>query len=545
MSINTFWEVPILGWSFDDFQSFRTNIFTPTTFDEKLVEYKEDYNRQEIGKVIFDLPITFNLGGKEDKVRLKTTDRPLGVFDFSLASKGLYKVIEYFSQELADNKPTIFKELNLSAGIVPPNFVASTKINGKSFFTFTDIDGITYNLTQQQKGIADIEQGVKGAKKQFATTTKKVYLKFNRQGGKVKYIEIYSLFYYSRNGGNVDYALCHLPALQVAEYFESRGIGVRFYMTRFVEIEQINTTKIRPNDIRTNQNLPLYADMLKIGGQRKSKIVFFQPIQVKDFYQEIDFADVFMLCQKEDTSFYKDIAEVALNNEIIDGDKIYPFGNPDKTQIQYFEAFERYRNKYAIYTKEGIFKSKEVIPQGQMFFHSMSIKNYLSDFQYLLQDQNRISTNASSNKYVRETFYKLLSTNFVGQKFYEFWMKICGFRLKQIILLQITQNLRKDLQLCINESKEQIDTMVLFLRNEIKKGNATATILLSDYLYQILRLESYPVSPNNEINYKGYIVNILQDSQIYAEGGYFPTPLDEIEKRDAKAIDILNELANL
>lgn len=546
MAINGFWEIPIMGWSFDDLQSIRSSVFTPIEFDAAMSNYRVSYNDNQIGLMIFDLPINFNLGGKEEKTRLVTTDRPLGVFDFSLASKGLYRVPEYFSQELADTKPRIFKELNLAKGVVPPNFVVSTKINGKPFFTFTDIDGITYNLTQQQKGTADIEQNVKGAKKQFATTTKKVYLKFNRQGGKVKYIELYSLFYFTRDGNDVDYALCHLPALQVAEYFESRGIGVRFYMTRFVVMSK-GVVTLREYDLRSNSELPLYKESLKKNKLKVPKYVLFQPIQVKDFYQEINMSEALSISSLSESGvLYNTIAKNSLEQEIIDGNDIDPYGNPDWQQIQYLEAFERYRNKYSIYTKQGIWKSKEVTPEGQMFFHSMSLKYYLSDFIRNIKNSNLNNPLVVNKNFTTRTpFYEFISVDFVGQKFFEFWMKICGFRLKHIILLQITQNIRKDLQLCINESKEQIDSMVYYLNSEVGKKNETAVFILRDYIYRILEMESYPIMQNNEINYKGYIVNILQDSQVYAEKGYFPTPLDDIEKRDLRVLDILNELNNL
>lgn len=544
MGVYNHWRIPIMGWSFDEFQTFRTTVFSITDFDNYLSNYRDSYRDKKIGELIFDLPINFNLGGKEEKTRLMTTDRPLGVFDFSLASKGLYKVPEYYSQELADDKPYIFKELNLPKGVVPPDLVATTKINGKSFFTFTDVDGITYNLTQQQKGTAAISQGVPNAKKQFATTTKKVYLKFNKQGGKVKYIEIYSLFYFSRGGGDTEYAIAHLPALQVAEYFESRGIGVRFYMTRFVVIDKGAIT-LRQNDLRSNYELPLYKESVRLKKTNISKFLLFQPIQVKDFYQELDMSELLAVSSdSQSQTLYETIARASLENEIIDGRLIYPFGSPDWQQIEYFEAFERYRNKYARYIKDGIWKSKEVTAEGQMFFHSISIKYYLNQFTNIVRDSNNSDPNIP---FVGNRIYDFLSVNPVAQKFFEFWMKLCGFRLKHIILLQISQNLRKDLTKCIDESKEAIDSITYYLQNQISQNNRTAIGLMSIF-YNILSQESYPmnvVGTDTIINYKGYVVNILQDAQVYAEKGYFPTPQEEIDKREERVMQILDELNNL
>jgi hypothetical protein len=196
------------------------------------------------------------------------------------------------------------------------------------------------------------------------------------------------------------------------------------------------------------------------------------------------------------------------------------------------EAFERYKNKYATYVKLGIWKSKEVVGEGQMFFHSISIKNYLDDFRY-----------SFSRNYVGSTFYDKLSQSQVGTKFFEFWMKICGLRLKHIILLQVSQNIRKDLQSAIDESKDTIEEIKYFL--ESKSTTVTYAKDLYNMAQGILRDESYPITGNFDVNYKGYIVNILQDAQIYAQRGYFPTPEDEIEKREDRILQVLDELNNL
>jgi hypothetical protein len=167
-----------------------------------------------------------------------------------------------------------------------------------------------------------------------------------------------------------------------------------------------------------------------------------------------------------------------------------------------------------------------------MFFHSISIKNYLDDFRY-----------SFSRNYVGSTFYDKLSQSQVGTKFFEFWMKICGLRLKHIILLQVSQNIRKDIQSAIDESKDTIEEIKYFL--ESKSTTVTYAKDLYNMAQGILRDESYPITGNFDVNYKGYIVNILQDAQIYAQRGYFPTPEDEIEKREDRILQVLDELNNL
>ena len=57
-------------------------------------------------------PLALNLGGDTEKTKIKPTDKSTGVFDFSLASIGMYKVPEYYSAELAKEQPNKFVEFD-------------------------------------------------------------------------------------------------------------------------------------------------------------------------------------------------------------------------------------------------------------------------------------------------------------------------------------------------------------------------------------------------------------------------------------------------
>jgi hypothetical protein len=195
---------PIVGWSFDDQEALIKAIadyegnradWGQRTYDDEITTYRRYFYDSNFKKVLFDFGLKFQLGGSKDKSRIITTDKPQGIFDFSLASKGLYRVPEYYSEKLAKDKPNRFAEYETLSGIVPPNFVQQRNILGIRQFYFIDEDGTEYVCQQYQKGTVAIKDNVKGAKLKFATNTKKVYLKFKRQGGKVNYVEIYSLFY--------------------------------------------------------------------------------------------------------------------------------------------------------------------------------------------------------------------------------------------------------------------------------------------------------------------------------------------------------------
>lgn len=534
---NTFSINPLLGWSWDSFKSFRDGVFDPTTFDQYIEDYRQSFDDNEIGKLINDLPINFNLGGSEEKTKLETTDKPLGVFDFSLASKGLYRVQEYFSEKLKNEQPNLFSEFNLPKGVVPPDLVNKTVIQGKNIFTYTDKNGKTYTLTQQQKGTASIDQGVSNAKLKFATKTKDVYLKFKREGGKVRYVEIYSLFYFTRTGSDLEYAIAHLPAIMVANYFEQRGIGVRFYMTRFVFLNGLrNRVRVDSKDGNL-KGLPLASeynnDILYNG-------LFIQPIQVKDFYEEIDYVNVFAISSKSSSSsIYNTIAKASLDQELINGIDIDPFGSPDWKQRQYFEGFERYKNKYKKYVKEGYWKSKEVVAEGQIMFHSLSLAYSLNTFIIRFCNDNLISG---------------LTTHTIVKDVFEWWMRFLGNRLKIIVLIQVSTNLKKDIQKYLSEVQENIETIIYKINNY----NQIVSILATDlddskesfkaFIRLVLSEEGLPITYDNgkiEANYKSFLVKVITEANTFADDGYFATPKEDKEERQKKideAIQIITTL---
>ena len=193
---NRFENYPILCWTIDDWEQFYSAIKEEDP-SFNVNEYVNDYNEQSfknINNLFESAPFKLNLGGKTEKSKLIATDRPMGIFDFSLASRGMYKVPEYFSQKLANEYPEKFKEFDLPSGVVPSNLVQQKLENGEKVYFYED-NGEIFNCIIQQKGKAAIKDGIQGAKLKYATKNKKVYLTHKRNKGKVKYVEIYSLFY--------------------------------------------------------------------------------------------------------------------------------------------------------------------------------------------------------------------------------------------------------------------------------------------------------------------------------------------------------------
>ena len=91
---------PVLSWVIDDWEQFfeAMKVQQPNfNFQNFVTTYKEDYYNEGIRFLFENSPIKMNLGGETEKSKLIATDKPMGVFDFSLASMGMYKVPEYYS----------------------------------------------------------------------------------------------------------------------------------------------------------------------------------------------------------------------------------------------------------------------------------------------------------------------------------------------------------------------------------------------------------------------------------------------------------------
>jgi hypothetical protein len=528
---NRFEGYPVLAWTVDDWQQFHDAIKEEDpNFDFQ--KYLKDYNDssfQKISMLFEDAPFKLNLGGQTEKTKLIATDKPMGIFDFSLASMGMYRVPEYFSQKLADEYPDKFKEFGLPSGVVPSNLVSQKNVNGEKVFIFEDTEGIFY-CEIRQKGRTAMNDGVPGAKLKFATKNKKVYLTHKRNKGKVKYVEIYSLFYYSVFNSDIEFAIRHIPAMMVADYLENIGVMTRIYMTRFVVRYQSETLK---KETPQGVELPMY----KIAPNKDFvNSLFIQPIIAKEFGQEFDKSIGFMTSSQNFEKVYEMIAQWAIKKEV-EGDDPYQYGDPDWKQFDYFEGIERYRNKYQEYVKLGLFKSKEVLPEAMLFFHDMTIKNNLSSF---LRNARQYTGKMSAEA--------LIDINI--NPFFNWWMRLSATILKNKIDILNSKELRKDLEAI----KIEIGNFLVELNDIVVTSNPNliiSNITLGDYLKDLgntilgVRNDGYSIIDNkNKLNFKKYITNITLEITTFAEGIYFETEQDRQEIRNELLNKVQNELIN-
>lgn len=533
-----FEDYPILSWTIDDWQQFNQAIAQQTTipnfdFDRYLENYRQNVYERNIQILFNGASIKLNLGGETEKSKLTTTERPIGVFDFSLASRGLYRVQEYYSEKLAEEFPDKFKEFQTPSGVVPPNFVREKYVDGNKEFYFEDKDGY-FPCIKEQKGTAAIRNGEKGAKLKYATKTKKVYLTFKKNKGKVKYVEIYSVFYYSTPvdyslRGDTQFAIRHIPAIMVAEYLESMGIMTRIYMTRFVELEK--DYRLREFDEKGNK-LPMY-DLLG-GNQRFRRELFVQPIIVKEFGQDIDKSLAFMVSSSDFDSVYQIMAEYAQNKEVASGN-IGTLGYPNFEQDEYFVGIERYRNKYKQYVDLGIFKSKEVLPEAMLFFHDQVIATQLNKFCQRVEEIFRNSLNLRFND-VSEAL-----THDIVNPFFSWWMKLSANYLKDKINIINSNELQKDIYLMRSDLEKMIQELNQIVNDT---SNADFQRFFRAKGQDILR--GYRVlNTQGNLNFFQYMTEVTNEITTYADGNIYSTDEETREKRDELVRDVMTIVSAL
>jgi hypothetical protein len=513
---------PILAWAIDTYEVLRAAVKSEGfDYDDYIKRYREgSYKSKKLGELFDKAPFKLNLGGDTDKLKLIATDQPTGVFNFSLASSSLYAIQEYYSDVLAKEKPDRFKEFGLVAGVVPPDLVTQVKVFGKNSFLFIDKDdnGKEYNLKKQKKGQASIDAGVAHAKYKYASKNKKVYQTFNKKGGKVRYVEIYSLFYYAFSGDDYAFAVRHIPAFMVAEYLESIGIKTRIYMTRFVRLNMSRTNLLKQKN-KEGVDLPMGNTPL---GRSFGDCLFIQPIIAKDYAEEIDKAAAFTISSRSMQSIYGACAKYTMEKEL--SNNISAYGYPNFEQPQYWEGMERYRNKYQEYVKLGLFEAKEVLPEAMILYHEMSFVKELSDF---FDTINSIFGSKNTGNTLL-----ILDVNM----FFVWWMKLSANTIKHKINLINSNNYRKDMAALYNDLEDckfELDNIIKICVTP-PSISKTMWASLSGYYrelgYRLLRSFKV-VNYANEISLVEYIREITEEITTFADDQFFPTPEEEVIKR--------------
>jgi hypothetical protein len=550
-------EVKILGWNFDTVESVKEAYVK--TFGSTLESYLDDYYndtfKSSIEPLFRDSSIKLNLGGDNEKTKIEFSDRPIGVFDFSLASQQLFRVQEFYSDTLAKQKPDLFLEYELPAGVVP-NYFVDKELQGENtvFFYYDAKENNKYYVEKRQKGLTQAllddptlgvkilggmlipEKPVKGVK--FSSNTKKPYVKYKRRGGKVRYVEIYSINYYtSMTDSNFFMAIRHLPALMVAEYLEKMGTMCKFYITRFVRQGELKIPKELDNT--TNAQLPLWKEWQDMGGKRIANLVI-QPMCVKEYGTEMDKNFLFNVGSNNDKVYRGTYFE--MEKEEITNPNKDAYGNPDfDYEYIYQEGFERYRQKFLAYTKVGLWKAKEVTEQGLIYYHDLVMNSIFVSETYKMigqieRDYPNFDTEADNalsdpNKPIdRETFAVMYTAS--TSKWFELWMKISANTIKHKLDIFNSGNSRK--------TYEEVGREIDLIREEldlIVRGETQPNLKRYFESWKTLIETKYKLN-----NKKLYCADKINEMTFFAQGGMFTTPEESIEKRSEEADRLLEEL---
>lgn len=324
-------------------------------------------------KELFSL---IDLGGAFAKDKMVATDLPIGVFDFSLASQGLFRPQEYYSPEL--NK------------IINPDFVKTISGNPTTYTYTEKIDGEkkTFNLIQQQEGTFSLKEKNEyisqlisegkteqeatilatdkfpNAKLVFRTKTKKVnlirqskVLKEN-QVDKEKYVDLFINVGGLKDQTPRSLMFKAMPCLLLSYFLDKAGIKTRI--------------------------LGLFANTVSAisESRERSPNRYMESFVIKDYEEGLDFNEIAIITADSRVFRYKVFKAIVVN--------FYKMFNLDIgsglgraiTQTAFSEMFERYKK---FYVKEGVLGNAKVRNQNtRLMFSSSKVVNPESSDEVLL-----------------------------------------------------------------------------------------------------------------------------------------------------------------
>jgi hypothetical protein len=229
-----------------------------------------DITTKILSDLTFNINDMVNLGGLLEKDKIIVTANTRGMFDFSLASQGLFRPVEYFSEDFKNDINSKlfanpFSQLKQPIGIIPDAKVvfkdgkftyqflgkkyiceqrqtgATSVLNKFSNVCFLKIspNGIytTYYINNKDK----VFNGKGKIRLKYASTNKKSYLEYLKKPDSSKYVDIYlPINYLTLNTGLS--ILSIFPALLCASALEKFGIQTRISIMRLGSQESSQRT---------------------------------------------------------------------------------------------------------------------------------------------------------------------------------------------------------------------------------------------------------------------------------------------------------------
>lgn len=231
-------------------------------FEKPIDNYSNSKVFKEFKQVYDECLLNFDFAGAFTKQKIEITDRQNGVFDFSLASQGLYRPVEYFSEQLESKYPNEFEYLDLPSGLVPPDLIDNTpkQGGGKVFWYVKRENGKEeqFICEQRQLGSTDVlinnpksklvkaKNGLLYAEPstakngeyrvEFKTRNKRSYLTYFKEGGgKARYVDLYIPINFICGLIDIKDLIYIMPSLILAEQLEKAGTKtkVSFFRSNF------------------------------------------------------------------------------------------------------------------------------------------------------------------------------------------------------------------------------------------------------------------------------------------------------------------------
>lgn len=250
---------------YSDFDSFNNTINRDS---------QDDVETKKVTlNILENIKSFIKLGGLYQNDKIQITEDKRGVFDFGLASLGLYRPIEFYSEELkkdiqSKKVENPFKISGNPNGVINPNDVKKNTFGENIIFTF-QLDNKNYKCERRQRGATNVfnrfsnecdlksnKDGIiityyknsdkvfngKGnVRLKYASSNKKSYLIYNKKEDDVRYVDLFMPINYI-GSSNSTRALAFLPMYLIAGALEEFGIQVRMSALRIGSDESTNIT---------------------------------------------------------------------------------------------------------------------------------------------------------------------------------------------------------------------------------------------------------------------------------------------------------------
>lgn len=352
------------------------------TFIDYLDTPKKEFTKiKEVSKVFIEnIKTLINLGGLFSNDRIIVSEDTRGVFDFGLASLGLYRPIEFYSKSLYDEiisglvkNPN--EALDLEMGVVNPELVNKKVAGNITNFVFTYL-GKNYDCEKRQKGATKVfnkfsnecflkpnndgilityyltnkdkvYNGSGDSKLKYSSSNKKSYLIYNKKDDSVKNVDIFMPVNFLSVDDSTR-AIALLPAYLISASLEEFGIQSRI-------------------------------SALRLGSDRETQITI--SIPVKDYTESTKeaFNRTFaLLSQNSSANSFFAFHKVISENEGIQapptGDTSSAFSEIFYDEQPYMnDMMQRYKNWAEENKNESFFNSKVINPNFQFALKQLRI----------------------------------------------------------------------------------------------------------------------------------------------------------------------------